>query len=237
MSCGRALDYAPPDVDVGGWVKRGWDVFVNNIGPSIAIPLVMLVPLIGLGILVYVGIIGAVITADAVGARGEKIALAAMGSLFGLLGLFVAFLMPALLGGIYACFLAGARTGKVTAAHLGDGFRQWWACTWVCWVLGAASLVALPFTLVLIGLPVLYGIQSLLWLALMRIVDTRRGGMDALDFAWNAMRGRLWMMLLFTFLMTTLMNAGVSAMYLGALVTTPIATAALAAGYDALSRK
>lgn len=237
-ACGRALDHAPPDVDIAGWVQTGWNAFVKNIGPAIAIPLVVLVPVIALAIVGYFGFFGMAIAAQEFGGtRGGMIALGVMGAVFGLMGLFFVFLMPALQAGIYACFLQGVRSGEVTAARLGDGFRNWWACTWVSWVLGAATVACVPFMLVIVGIPVFFGIKSLLWLSLLRIVDKRQGGMEALDFAWNAMRGRLWMMLLFTFLMLVLTMAGNAAMYIGVLVTTPIAVASLAAAYSDLSTR
>jgi hypothetical protein len=88
---------------------------------------------------------------------------------------------------------------------------------------------------ILVGFPIMVGIGSLLWLALFRIVDTGRGGMEALSFAWGVMRGRLWLMLVYTLLVMTVMNAGVMCMYIGVVVTVPIGLAALAAAYDSVS--
>jgi hypothetical protein len=51
------------------------------------------------------------------------------------------------------------------------------------------------------------------------------------------MRGRFWMLLVFSFLVQILMNAGVAAVYLGVMATVPIGFATFAAAYDALSRK
>jgi len=234
---GEAAASAKPEVDIGGWVKVGWDLFAKNIGPAIGIPLVVLVPAIGSVLAGYSGVMILAVLSDQHKRGGALIAIEVLGVVFGVGLLILALAMPALEAGTYACFLGGIRTGKLTAANLGAGFRQWWACTWVTWVMGLVTLLCLPFVIILVGLPLLCGIHSLRWLALFRIVDQGRGGMEALAFAWNAMRGRLWMMLLFTFLMVTLMTAGASAMYFGALVTAPVGVAALAAGYEAMSKR
>jgi len=234
---GEAAASAKPEVDIGGWVKAGWDLFAKNIGPAIGIPLVVVVPAIGSVLAGYFGFIILALLSDQHKRGGALIATEVIGVVFGIGLLILALAMPALEAGTYACFLGGIRTGKLTAANLGAGFRQWWACTWVTWVMGLATLLCLPLVIILVGLPLLCGVHSLRWLALFRIVDQGRGGMEALAFAWNAMRGRLWMMLLFTFLMVILMAAGASAMYFGVLVTAPIGVAALAAGYEAMSKR
>jgi len=236
-SCGAPTDYAAPDVNIEGWIRAGWDLFVKNPAAAILIPLVAMAPAALLGIFGYLAIIAAVIAGAA--GRGDVnwAAIAAGAGVFGLLYLALALIMPALTAGIYACFLAGIRTGRLTAAHLGDGFRNWWACTWVVWVLGLAELICVPFVLILVGIPAIVGVVSLMWLSPLRIVDKGRGGAEALSFAWNVMRGRLWMMLLFTFLAFLLQALGAIALYVGMLVTTPIMLGALAAGYNALSKK
>jgi len=104
-------------------------------------------------------------------------------------------------------------------------------------VLGVATLVSLLFTPVLIGFPMLYGVQTLRWLALFRIVDRRIGGVEALAFAWEVLHGRLWMTMLFTFLMSLLTAAGAAGLGIGILITAPLGIGALAAGYHALSLK
>jgi hypothetical protein len=237
QTSGEPAAGAAPEVDIGGWVKAGWEMFAKNIGPAIGIPLVVLVPVIVFVLFGYFGVIILAIMSDQHKSGAGLLAMGLLGSLLGLALLVLALVMSALSAGVCACFLDGLRTGKLTTARLGAGFRNWWACTWVAWVLGLAMLLCLPFVIILVGLPALYAIHTLTWLALFRIVDQGRGGMEALAFAWNAMRGRLWMMLLFTFLVVTLMTAGVSTMYVGVLVTVPIGVAALAAGYEAMSKR
>jgi hypothetical protein len=145
--------------------------------------------------------------------------------------------VPALQGGVYACFLHGIRTGELKMDRLWAGFRRWWACTWVSWVLGVAILICLPLMFVLIGIPLALGLLTLHWLALFRIVDKGEGGMAALSFAVHVLRRRLWFMLVCTLIASAVMSAGVAGIYLGVLVTAPIADAALAASYDSLSRE
>jgi hypothetical protein len=240
-SCGRAVAAAPPEVDIGGWVKAGWDLFARNLGPAIAIPLLIIVPAIAFVFVAYFGGIVVAMLADALknGENGRGfIALGIYGVIVGLGVLLLALILPALTAGIYACFLEGMRTGKLTASKLGAGFGQWWAATWVGWLMGLAVLLCLPFFLVLVGFLAVYVVAGLYWLALFHVVDQRRGGMEALGFAWRATtQGRFWMMLLFTFLILTLINAGASAMWLGMLVSTPIGIGALAAGYEALRKR
>lgn len=231
------LAAAPPDVDVGGWFKAGWDLFVKNAGPAIGIPLVALGPAIILVVLGYIGTVIVAVLSDTMRGGAVVTAVASLGALIGLLGLIVVLVMPALWAGICACFLAGIRTGKLTTDNLGVGFRNWWACTWVVWLLYLGILLCVPFLLILVGLPLIFALISLGWLAVFRIVDRNCGGGEALEFAWNAMRGRLWMMLLFTFIVVALIYAGQSAMLVGIVVTTPIGIAAFAAGYDALTRQ
>jgi len=235
--CGRATQYPPPDVDIGGWIKAGWNLFVNNIGDAIAIPLIVVVPVILFFIGGYIGF--AILVALNAPHRGvvPLIAMAAFGGLMGLVAVAFALVMPALWAGVPACFLNGIRTGKLTAADLGVGFRHWWACTWVAWVLQVAGFMCLPLMFIVIGLPLFYLVATVSWLALFRIVDKGCGGFEALDFAAAALRGRLWMMLLFTFIGMALAQAGLMGMYLGVVITTPIAIAALAAGYEALRGK
>jgi len=241
-SCGRPSSHQPPDVDIAGWVRASWNLFEHNIGAAIGIPLVVLVPTMVLGLGGYLAMAGLAVAGsaleDALDRGPGLFALAAAGGVVWLIGLIFAFVViAALVAGVCACFLDGIRSRRLTTAHLWDGFRQWWACTWVCWALALAATLCSPFMVVLIGIPVVFALYTLMWLALFHIVDQRRGGTEALAFAWNAMRGRLWMMLLFTFLMFVLQSAGAAAMYFGILVTSPIVAAALAAGYDALSRR
>jgi len=237
-SCGRAVAATPPEVDIGGWVKAGWDLFVKNVGPAIAIPLLIIVPAIALIFVAYFGGIVVAMLADAYKSKGAFVALGIYGAFVGLGVLLLALVLPALTAGVYACFLEGRRTGKLTASKLGTGFGQWWAATWVGWLTGLATLLCIPFFFVLVGLPAMYAIWGLYWLALFHIADQRCGGIEALGFAWRAMtQGRFWMMLLFTFLILTLINAGASAMWFGILVTMPIGIGALAAGYEALRKR
>jgi hypothetical protein len=236
-SCGAPTDYAAPDVNIEGWIRAGWDLFVKNPAAAILIPLVMMAPAALLGIFGYLSFLAAIFGGLGMRSHANWAVIAAAGSIFGLLYLALALIMPALSAGIYACFLAGIRTGRLTAAHLGEGFRNWWACTWVVWVLVLAELICLPFVLILVGIPAIVGVVSLMWLSLLRIGDKGRGGAEALSFAWNVMRGRLWMMLLFTFLAFLLQSLGAIALCVGMLVTTPIMLGALAAGYNALSKQ
>lgn len=236
QSCGRSLASPAPDVDIGGWVQAGWRLFVNNIPVAIGIPLIVVVPMIGFFFGGYFGFLALAMLMEQ-DLHLPKIALIIVASMLGLVALLLALAMPALHAGIYACFLDGLRSGRLTAGNILAGFRQWWACTWVFWMLGAAMVACVPFMLILVGIPAYFAIFTMLWLSLFRIVDRRRGGAEALSFAWAAMRGRLWVMLLYTFLMFILMNAGVMGFYFGIVVTAPIATAAMAAAYDSLSRK
>ena len=236
-SCGRAVACAAPDVDIAGWFRSGWNLFVNNIAIAIGIPLLVVVPL---AVFFFAGYLGFIVTmAVTTGSHHGPswVALAILGSLLGLLGLIFALVMPALLGGVYACFLQGIRTGALTADGLKVGLRNWWACTWVVWVMQLATLVCIPFAFILVGIPAILAVQTLGWLTVFRIVDKGEGGMEALSFAWNVMRGRFWMLLVFSFLVQILMNAGVAAVYLGVMATVPIGFATFAAAYDALSRK
>ena len=234
--CGRALSESAGDIDIGKWIGAGWAVFLRDIPVAIAIPLIVVIPVVGFFALSYFGFFAvAILTEEAPGV--PRLVPIALGAILGTIALFLALAVPALRGGIYACFLQGTRTGKLTADSLGMGFRRWWACTWVTWLLGGASVLCLPLMFILIGFPLLLGLSTLQWLSLFHIVDKGRGGMEALSFAWGCLRGRMWIMLLYTLLMLALMSAGVAAMYFGVLVTVPIADAALAASYDSLSKE
>ena len=235
-ACGGSAAPAPVRVDIDGWVRASWNLFVENPAAAILIPLVMLVPAIVVGVAGFLG--GLLMVAVVGGDRAQPLMASIVVIFFGLVYLALALVVPALSAGIYACFRDGIRTRKLTAARLFDGFRSsanWWACTWVTGALGLAMAVCTPFVLVLVGIPALFAVSSLLWLSLLRILDRGQGGSEALSFAWNAMRGRLWMMLGFTFLMMVLQNIGVLAFGVGLLVTTPLAFGAYAAGYEAIA--
>ncbi len=235
-SCGRALVGGAGDIEIGNWVSAGWALFLRDIPMAIAIPLIVLIPAVGFCVLGYFGFFALAIIAEEVSGMPHLVPIL-MGALLGAGLLFFFLALPALQGGVYACFLQGIRTGKLTADDLWTGFRRWWPCTWVtCLLVGAAAL-CMPLMFLLIGIPLVLGLLTLHWLSLFRIVDKGRGGIEALSFAWCAFRGRPWIMLVYTLLMFTLMNAGVAAMYFGVLVTVPIADAALAAGYDSLSKE
>jgi hypothetical protein len=236
-SCGRATQYAPPDVDIAGWIKAGWNLFANNIGEAVAIPLIVIAPMIVFFVGGYIGFIILVALGSAHRGAAPLMAMVVFGGLTGLVALAFALVLPALWAGVLACFLDGIRTGKLTSVHLGVGFRHWWACTWVTWLLKLAGLMCLPLVLIVVGLPLLFLVSTVSWLALFRIVDRGCGGLEALDFAVAALRGHMWMVLLFTFIAWALGQAGLMGMYLGAVITAPIAIAALAAGYEALRGK
>ena len=234
-ACGAPAGHQPPGVDVANWVKAGWHTFADNIAPAITIPLLVIVPFVALVLAAYVGFIIAAMLAGP--GEDPTAALKFGGIFFGIVIVIFALVMPALMAGIYACFLEGVRTGKVTASNLGAGFRNWWACTWVTWVLNLVILVCTPFAMILIGIPLVLGFGSLAWLAMLRIVDKGCGGIEAFTFAWDAMTGRMWGMIAFTLFALAVMTVGVAAVYIGVLVTWPIGTAALAAAYVDLSRK
>jgi len=235
-SCGRARVGRAGGIDIGKWVSAGWALFLTNIPVAIAIPLIVVIPVIAFFVLSYFGFFAvAILTEEAPGV--PPLVPIALGTILGAIALFLAVAVPALQGGIYACFLQGIRTRKLTGDHLWTGFRRWWACTWVTWLLGGASVLCLPLMFILIGFPLLLVLSTLHWLSLFHIVDKGRGGMEALSFACRALGRHVWIMLVYTLLMLVLMNAGVAAMYLGVLVTVPIADAALAAAYDSLSKE
>jgi hypothetical protein len=234
-ACGWPVGQQPPDVDVDGWMKAGWKTFAGNIAPAVAIPLVVIVPYALLFLAAYFGFFVLVMLAGP--GRDPIIALEFGGVFFGIIIVIFALVMPALIAGIYACFLEGVRTGKVTASNLGVGFRNWWACTWVTWVLNLVMLVCTPFAMILIGIPLYLGFATLAWLAVLRIVDKGCGGIEALTFAWDAMTGRMWAMIAFTLFAFAVTTVGVAGMYVGVLVSSPIGMAALAAAYTDLSRR
>jgi hypothetical protein len=235
-SCGRPLGIVPPEVDIGGWVQTGWRLFTGNVATAIGLCLLLVVPVFMTLGLLYFGGFGLVFFSTP-GPEVPKTGLVVVASVMGTGVLLLVLLLPAMRAGIMACFLDGMRTGKLTTGKLWVGFRHWWACTWVSWLLGLALLISLPFNLILIGIPISLGINTLLWLALFHIGEQERGGGEALAFAWNALRGRFWPMILSTLLVGLMMGAGAMAMYFGVIVTVPLGLASFAAGYDALSRQ
>ncbi|MBE9566701.1 MAG: hypothetical protein IMF16_08120, partial [Proteobacteria bacterium] len=202
---------------------------------AIGIALLAVVPGIAFFIFAYFGMFGVMILADSE-IDAPRMAAPLLGAMLGVMLLALAVVMPALQGGVYACFLEGMRTGKLSVGNIWAGFRNWWSCTWVNWVLVTAIFLCLPFVFLLVGIPAILAVQSLMWLSLFRIVDKGQGGVEALSFSWGIMRARPWMMLVYTCLVFVLMNSGAMFMYLGALVTTPIAIGVLAAAYESLSR-
>jgi len=224
-----------PEVDIAGWIKAGWELFVGNIGMAIVLPLLVMGAGLALGLIAYGALVVGVITGASEGHGFNWLPFSMMAGVSGFGCLALALVMPALGAAVLACFLDGIRTGKLSTARLDTGWRNWWACTWVVWVMGAMTLACLAFAAILVGLPALVAVATLSWLALFRIVDRGQGGNEAMSFAWNALRGRLWMMLLFTFLIGLLRSAGVVMLGVGVLITTPIAMGALAAAYNALA--
>jgi hypothetical protein len=204
---------------------------------AIAIPLVLFAVVFGFLLAGYFGFILTAILSDQKSGSPVPAVLIAMGVLWGAVLLVWAAAVPALQGGVYACFLQGIWTGELKADRLWTGFRRWWACTWVSWALGGAIVICLPLVFLLIGIPLILGLLTLHWLALFHIVDKGEGGVAALSFAGRVLRGRLWFMLVCTLIAFAVMGAGIAGMYLGVLVTAPIADAALAASYDSLSRE
>ena len=232
--CGRPWAAAAPEADITRWMKAGWALFLRDIPMAIGISLLAVVPIVAFVIFAYFGMFGVLILADSKGDAPQVLAIL-LGAVLGLMAMALALVMPAIQAGVYACFLEGIRTGKLSAGNIWAGFRNWWSCTWVNWVLVPAIFLCLPFVFLLVGIPAILAVQSLLWLSLFRIVDKGQGGIEALSFSWGIMRARPWMMLVYTCLVFVLMNSGMMFMYLGALVTVPIAIGVLAAAYESLS--
>jgi hypothetical protein len=218
------------------WFESGRQLFLRNPLPAIALPFAVVGPLVLLGAAALAGTLAIELLADRVTGRlNELLTAAALEGYLGVLAVLFIAVMPALLAGVFACFLQGVRTGRLTADRLLDGFRSWWACTWVVWLLESAVGLSIPLIVVLIGAPCIYALHTLIWLALFRIVDKRQGGGQAILFAWRVMQERWLMLTFFTFVMMTVVMAG-TLVLIGMILITPIATAALAAGYDALSQ-
>lgn len=234
--CGRPWTSAAPESDITAWFKAGWALFLSDIPMAIGISLLVVVPAIAFAVFGYLGFFGVAVLADPkIGA--PKVLALLLGALLALLVVGMAVAVPALQAGVYACFLEGIQTGRLSPNRVWAGFRNWWSCTWVSGALWSLVLLCLPLMFILVGIPIALAIGSLLWLALFRIVDKGRGGMEALSFAWGVMRDRLWPMLVYTLVVMTLMNAGVTCMYIGVVVTVPIGIAVLAATYDSVSRE
>jgi hypothetical protein len=221
---------------MGKWASAGWRLFLSDIPMAVAIPLIVIVPTIGFLAAGYFGLVAIAILGEhqASLVRTSPLIIVA---LVGALSLIWGVALPALHGGVYACFLQGIRTGRLTVDHLWAGFRHWWACTWVSCLLAGASVLCLPFALILVGLPLCLGVFTLQWLALFHIVDKGRGGVEALSFAWRVLSRRPWAMLVYSLLVVTLMNAGVMGVYIGVLLSVPIGYGILAASYLSLSQE
>jgi hypothetical protein len=260
---------APPtvSVDIRRWVKSGVVLCLRNPLSALSIAVVIIALVV---VPVLAMLVPGLLLRQSV-PRGDLYTIwqdAVRWAYF----FIVVLVVPAVGAGACACFLAGIRTGALTAYRLGVGFRNWWACTWVLWVIRMACLMpgwliwwasdsssmaaisgAISMLLQLAGFTVI-------WPAEFRIVDRQCGGWDALEFAFTFLRGRFWKMLLFTFLMGLLVYAGLLAywalswipapaaivggsygfpwmIYLVALVALPVALAAFAAGYDALTKR
>jgi hypothetical protein len=236
-ACGRASVSAKGDQDIANWVRAGWMLFLKNVGAAVSIPLILIVPAIGGAMLWYASFIFGAIVSGARHRGGDPMPIMMLIS-FGALVLLGALLMPALQTGVYACFLRGIRTGSINADSLWTGFLRWWSCSWVSWVVGITTVLCIPLIfLFLLGIPLIVALFTVQWLALIRIADRGVGGMEALSFSFRVLHGRLWMMLLYSLIVITLMNAGLMAFYLGIIITMPIGIAALTAAYDELSER
>lgn len=216
------------------WFDAGRRLYTRNLLPALLIPLAVFLPLTLLAAAALAtGHVATCLSRALPGATPDLLPAALVETYLAVTSLLFLVLTPALVAGVFACFLDGIRTGKLTARRLGDGFRSWWSCTWVVWLLVSCSTISLPLIAVLIGVPTLVAAQALLWLALFRLVDARRGGLDALLFAWHVLQGRWPMLIIFTFLVTTLFTAG-TVVLVGFATTTPLLLGTLAAGYEAL---
>ncbi len=198
--------------------------------------LLLTLPVFCLVILTYLTMIATAILAGPARMSTDAMPIA-LGIVFGVFGLLFGLFMPALRAGVFACFREGLRSGRMTAQPLWSGFRQWWACTWVCWAAFLAVLLSLPFCFLLVGFLLIPAIGLLAWLALFRITDKNLGGIEAITFAWRALQGRFWMMLVYSLLVSALMGAGVMGMYIGLFFSVPFGIACYAVAYEALRRK
>jgi hypothetical protein len=255
--CGRPVAAplaAPlPRVDILAWLKSGWHLFAANPMAGVLIPLAMVGPLVVLRLAQR-----AVMRQLA----GFDVAELDQPTLVTLLITWVSLLIyalvaPALAAGVGACFLEGIRSSDLTIHRLGTGFRHWWPSTWVAWLPCLGLWLFSPF----VAVPAGFLLFTFAWLAIFRIADTGCGGIKALRFAWEAMRGRAGKMLLFTFVAVVLAWAGLFGdwvvslipvrpesggvgyelmpriVYVVALITLPVVVGAAAAAYDALSKR
>jgi hypothetical protein len=235
-ACGQTLAAAEGTPDIGKWVSAGWALFLRDIPIAVAIPLIVIVPTIGFLAAGYFGMIAMAIVSEHESSLPGRMPVI-LGVLAGTMVLTWGLAVPALQAGAYSCFLHGIRTGRLTADSLWAGFRRWWACTWVSCLLGGAAVLCLPFVFVLVGIPLLFGLFTLHWLSLFRIVDKGRGGVEALSFGCRVLSRRPWAMLVYSLLVFALMNAGVMGAYIGVFVSVPIGYGILAASYDSLSKE
>jgi hypothetical protein len=235
-------------MDLRACLRSGWYLFARDPKAALLISLAVVGPIVALQLAVQV-----VLSHVGVAAPDEppwtawSIRNAAM--------LLEMLILPALGAGASACCLGAVRSGDLTTHNLGVGFSRWWACTWVTWLPFLAfflfsSLLVLPMSFVLL---------TPAWLGVFHIVDTDCGGIRALRYAWGAMPSAVWQVVLLTFLTCLMIGAGfwvywavlfVSSplsiaahrllslsIYAVTLFTLPIGLGALAAAYDALSKR
>jgi hypothetical protein len=244
-ACGRSLATAPRDVHIRGWLKAGWMLFATNPVAGVSIPLVATVPLLALGS-------ASNLLSSAFG-KAWWVALPLWAQIA-----YSVLVMPAVAAGVARCFLDGIRTGDIRVGHLGAGFRNWWPCTWIALL----PTAALNLGGLIVGPPLFVLALAFVWLGEFRVVDQRCSGVEALRFAWEAIRNRVWKMVLFTLVTCAVAGAGLfldlvlslvpaysgaggsvervtsrPITYVAALVTLPVAFGALAAGYEALRKR
>lgn len=235
-SCGHMSVAGDGAFDIGKWVSAGWALFLRDIAMSVAILLVVIAPIVCLCVVGYLGVIVMAIPGEPQSGV-PRVVSTVMGAVLGAVVLIAGLVVPALQAGVSSCFLNGIRTGRLKADSLWAGFRHWWACTWVCGLLTGGTILCLPLGFLLVGIPLLLGLNTLYWISLFRIVDKGRGGMEALSFAYRVLRRRLWSMLVYSLLVFSLMTVGVMAMYIGVLISVPLGYGILAASYDSLSKE
>ena len=237
--------YAAPPAPGGGmgaWINAGWSIATGNLGMSILLMLIAMVPAVVVGIISNVAMQGSMRAMIMSGgaAPGPEMIRALWGKSMGanlVLSLPANVINSLLWVGIVACFWEGVRTGRITFDNIGLGFQIPGPAVVLGLIMFGVNLVITVTAMVCIGVLLAFPAVSFIWLAQYDLAVRRGSGATAASTAWTLVSANFMELAIMGLVSCAILMLGGLACGIGVFVAGPVVLCAYGVCYRDLAAR